>query len=64
MLACDGKYLNLLQQQITLTYYTSGIIRFVYNMYTGVWDVMSNVEVIDFVRQRIAQEMNLGEVRN
>ena len=24
---------------------------------------MSNVEVIDFVRQRIAEEMNVGEVR-
>lgn len=29
----------------------------------GVWDVMSNIEVIDFVRQRIAEEMNIGEVR-
>ncbi len=25
---------------------------------------MSNVEVIDFVRQRIAKKMNPGEVRN
>ena len=25
---------------------------------------MSNVEVIDFVRQRIAEKMNPGEVRN
>ena len=28
----------------------------------GVWDVMSNVEVIDFVRQRIAQEMQIDVV--
>ena len=32
--------------------------------FIGVWDVMSNVEVIDFVRQRIAEKMNPGEVRN
>ena len=32
--------------------------------FTGVWDVMSNVEVIDFIRQRIATEMNPGEVGN
>ena len=26
--------------------------------------MMSNVEVVDFVRQRIAEEMNPGEVRS
>ena len=29
----------------------------------GVWDVMSNIEVIDFVRQKIALEIPPDEVR-
>lgn len=30
----------------------------------GVWDVMSNIEVIDYVRKKIAQEVPPDEVRN
>ena len=32
-------------------------------MYTGVWDVMSNVEVAEFIRKKIASNMKPPLVR-
>ena len=39
------------------------ILLFSYIFHSGIWDVLSNEEVVDFVRCRIAQEMKPDVVR-
>lgn len=33
-----------------------------FDLFTGIWDVLSNQEVVDFVRTRIAQRMEPEQV--
>lgn len=38
------------------------ILRSTFLLFTGIWDVLSNQEVVDFVRTRIAQRMEPEQV--
>ena len=38
------------------------ILRSTILLFTGIWDVLSNQEVVDFVRTRIAQRMEPEQV--
>lgn len=58
ILACDGEHTTI---YITGCYTTDCIW---YNIFiTGVWDVMSNIEVVEFIRRNIATNMKPPLVR-
>ena len=56
VVACDGM-LTVLYSHRCSTYYFCYII-----CLTGIWDVMSNIEVVEFVRRRIANNMSPSSV--
>lgn len=38
------------------------VVWVIHYSYTGVWDVMTNEEVLEFIRKRIAQKMTPAQV--